>query len=79
MEKQWDTLKVSIDGNNFYFLKQLMTISYNVQIVTDAKNKLIVDFDMTNDINDINQLSNMAMKAKRMLGVDQITATADMG
>jgi transposase len=54
-------------------------VSYNVQIVTDAKNKLIVDFEVTNDINDMNQLSNMAIKAKHMLGVDQITVTADTG
>ena len=54
-------------------------VSYNVQIVTDAKNKLLVDFEVTNDINDMNQLSNMAIKAKRMLGVDHITATADTG
>jgi transposase len=54
-------------------------VSYNVQIVTDSKHKLIVEFEVTNDINDINQLSNMAIKAKDTLGVDQITATADTG
>lgn len=54
-------------------------MSYNVQIVTDSKHKLIVDVDVTNDINDMNQLSNMAIKAKQMLGVDQIDATADTG
>jgi transposase len=54
-------------------------VSYNVQLVTDEKHKLIVDFDVTNDINDLNQLSNMAIKAKKILGVDEINATADTG
>jgi len=54
-------------------------VSYNVQIVTDSKHKLLVDFEITNDINDMNQLSNMAIKSKNILEVDQITATADTG
>ena len=54
-------------------------VSYNVQIATDAKHKLIVDFDVTNDINDQKQLSNMAIKAKNIIGVDKIDATADTG
>jgi hypothetical protein len=54
-------------------------MSYNVQIFTDAKHKLIVDFDVTNDINDQKQLSNMAIKAKNILDVDSIAATADSG
>lgn len=54
-------------------------VSYNVQIATDAKHKLIVDLEVTNDINDMNQLSNMAIKAKNILDVDKINATADTG
>jgi len=54
-------------------------VSYNVQIVTDAQHNLIVDFDVTNDINDQKQLSNMAIKAKNILDVDSIAATADSG
>ncbi|MFX0139619.1 MAG: IS1182 family transposase [Candidatus Hodarchaeota archaeon] len=54
-------------------------VSYNVQIVTDAKHKLIVDFEVTNDINDENQLYNMASKAKQTLDTDAIEVTTDMG
>lgn len=54
-------------------------MSYNVQIVTDDKHKLIVDVAVTNDINDMNQLSNMAISAKEILDVDEIDATADTG
>ena len=54
-------------------------MSYNVQIFTDAKHKLIVDFAVTNDTNDQKQLSNMVIKAKNILDVDSIAATADRG
>ena len=52
---------------------------YNVQIVTDSKHKLIVCAEVTNDVNDMNQLSNMAVKAKETLGADSIQAVADAG
>lgn len=54
-------------------------VSYSVQIVTAAKHKLIGDCEVTNDINDMNRLTNMAIKAKNILGVDKIDATADTG
>jgi len=54
-------------------------VCYNVQIVTDAKHKLIVTHEVTNDHNDRNQLSHMATQAKEILGVDEIEATADTG
>jgi len=47
-------------------------VSYNVQIATDDKHKLIVDVDVTNDINDMNQLSNMAINAKEIPDVDEM-------
>jgi transposase len=58
---------------------QGVDVSYNIQIVTDAKHKLIVDFEVTNDINDENQLYNMASKAKQTLDTDAIEVTADTG
>jgi transposase len=54
-------------------------VCYNVQIVTDAKHKLIVTHDVTNDHNDRNQLSRMAAQAKEILDVETIEATADTG
>jgi transposase len=54
-------------------------VCYNVQIVTDSKHKLIVEHEVTNDCNDTHQLSNMAIKAKETLGVDEIDTTADSG
>lgn len=54
-------------------------VSYNVQIVTDDKHKLIIDVEVTNDMNDCHQLSARAIKAKQILGVEKLTATADTG
>jgi hypothetical protein len=54
-------------------------VAYNVQIATDSKNKLIVDYDVTSDENDQNHLSDMAIKAKEILGVETISAVADAG
>jgi len=54
-------------------------VAYNVQIVTDNKNKLIVEYEVTNDECDQKQLSAMAIKAKDILGVETISAVADAG
>ncbi len=54
-------------------------VCYNVQIAVDEKNKLIVAEDVTNDVTDINSLSEIAIKAKETLGVEEIDAVTDMG
>jgi transposase len=54
-------------------------VCYNVQVATDSKHKLIVVHEVTNDINDQNQLSNVATQAKETLGSEKIEATADKG
>ena len=54
-------------------------VSYNVQISVDAKHKLIVDHEVTNDCNDMKQLSSMAIRAKEMLEVESLEVVADGG
>jgi transposase len=54
-------------------------VAYNVQISVDEKHKLIVDHEVTNDVTDRNLLSQMAIRAKEALGVDEIDVLADMG
>jgi transposase len=54
-------------------------IAYNVQTVVDAKHKLIVANEVTNDTNDRYQLSPMALRAKEALGVDALAVVADKG
>jgi transposase len=54
-------------------------VCYNVQIAVDAKHKLIVAHDVTNDINDLHQLTPMAQAAKEVLNVEHLDVTADKG
>ena len=52
---------------------------YNTQIAVDAKHKLIVAYDVTNDEVDRNQLSNMAYQAKQNMNANNFDTVADMG
>jgi transposase len=54
-------------------------VTYNVQIVTDSKHKLIVTHEVTNDTNDMKQLHAMAVKAKEVLETEELDAVADAG
>lgn len=56
-----------------------MDVCYNVQTTVDAKNKLIVDFKVTNQGNDLNFITPMAVSSKENLEVDKITAVTDAG
>ena len=54
-------------------------VAYNVQVTVDARHKLILDHQVTNDPTDRNHLSSMALRAKELLGVKRLQAVADMG
>jgi len=54
-------------------------VCYNVQIAVDEKNKLIPAEDVTNEVTDINCLSEIAIQAKEILGSEEIDAVTDMG
>jgi phosphoribosylformimino-5-aminoimidazole carboxamide ribonucleotide (ProFAR) isomerase len=54
-------------------------VCYNVQTAVDSKYNLIVDCDVVNDINDLQQLSNMALKAKKSLRKRKLSVVADTG
>lgn len=56
-----------------------MQVAYNVQTVVDAKHALIVDFAVTNDGNDHQQLAPMAEAAKAVLEATSLTVIADTG
>ena len=43
-------------------------VSYNVQTTVDARHKLIADFKVTQRPNDIGELDNMALRAKKLFG-----------
>src|SRR5450755_2905069 len=54
-------------------------VAYNAQTAVDAKHKLIVAFELTNEGNDYRQLYPMAVQAQEAVGADQVTAVADTG
>jgi transposase len=54
-------------------------VSYNVQTVVDSKYKLIVAYEVTNEGNDLGQLTNMAQQGQAALGVEQLTVLTDGG
>ena len=54
-------------------------VCYNVQSAVDAKHKLIVEHDVTNEAVDYQQLSPMAKAAKETLEVEKINVVADKG
>ena len=56
-----------------------VAVGYNVQIAVDAKHKLIVEQQVTNQVVDMGLLAQTAEPAKEVLGVDQIAVVADRG
>ena len=56
-----------------------MDVSYNTQVVTEEKNKMIVDFETTNSGSDKGHLVEMGERAKDFLETDKINMLADTG
>ncbi len=56
-----------------------MDICYNVQAAIDGSNHFAIDAVVTNDINDLNQLSTMAADAKELVKPDEMAVIADTG
>lgn len=54
-------------------------VCFNAQIAVDAKHHLIVADDVTNQVNDLEQLAAMAVAAKEALEVETLDAAADAG
>ena len=54
-------------------------VSYNVQTTADEKHKLIADFKVTQNPNDLGELDNMALRAKKLFGGKEFEVVADKG
>jgi hypothetical protein len=54
-------------------------VSYNVQTTVDSKHKLIADFKVTQKPNDLGELDNMALRAKRLFRGKGFEVLADKG
>lgn len=59
--------------------RQGQHVSYNVQIAVDSKHKLIADFAVTNEANDVNCLAALAQGAQAELEVKELKVCADRG
>lgn len=54
-------------------------VCFNAQIAVDPKHHLIVEQNVTNEVNDREQLAEMALAAKEALGVEELEVVADAG
>jgi transposase len=54
-------------------------VGYNIQVAVDAKNKLIVEQAVTNQVVDLGLLTQTAEPAREVLGVETIDVVADRG
>ncbi len=54
-------------------------VGYNVQVAVDAKNKLIVEQAVTNQVVDMGLLTETSEPAREILGVETIDVVADRG
>ena len=81
LERSGEKQKSLTDGDSRLMTtnSQKMDVCYNVQTAVDAKNKLIVDFEVTNQANDKNKIAPMAKSSQELLGTETITAVADAG
>jgi transposase len=58
---------------------QRLDVCYNIQTSVDAKQHLIVDYDVTNNSTDHHQLASDAKAAKQTLGVERLEVLSDKG
>jgi hypothetical protein len=54
-------------------------VGYNVQVAVDAKHKLLVEQQVTNQVVDMGLLTETATSAKELLGADGLAVVADSG
>ena len=56
-----------------------VNVSYNVQTTVDSEHKLIADFKVSDNPNDIGELDNMALRTKKLFGGKEFEVLADKG
>jgi len=66
------------DSRSVILHKNIINVGYNIQASSDAKHKLLVEYD-TGDVNDTHALAPMAIQTKEILGVESLTVLADKG
>jgi hypothetical protein len=56
-----------------------VAVGYNIQVAVDAKNKMIVEQAVTNQVVDMGLLAQTAEPARVLLNVETINVVADRG
>jgi transposase len=80
MEQTGETQKSLTDGESRLMpANGKMDVCYNVQTAVDAKHKMIAEFEVTNNANDMNQITAMAEKVMEIFEEEKIAVTADKG
>ena len=81
LEKTGEKQKSQTDADSRLMTtnSQKMDVCYNIQTAVDAKNKLIVEFEVSNQGNDKNFITPMANISQELLETEQITVVADAG
>lgn len=78
-ENEETQVSLTDPDSRLMFNNQKFDVCYNVQTSIDDKNKLIVDYEVTNDATDMDQLNEMASRAKEVLEVESLEVLADKG
>ena len=66
------------DSRQMIIRNNITEVAYNIQTSVDAKNKLLIDYKVTNS-NDSKAMGNMLQRAKSILRTNQFTALYDKG
>jgi transposase len=66
------------DSRSVILHKNIVNVGYNIQASSDAKHKLLVEYD-TGDVNDTHALAPMAIQTKDLLKVESLNVLADKG
>jgi len=66
------------DSRSVILHKNIINVGYNIQASSDAKHKLLVEYD-TGDVNDTHALASMAIQTKEILGAESMKVLADKG
>ena len=66
------------DSRQMIIRNNITEVAYNVQTSVDAKNKLLIDYKVTNS-NDSKAMGNMLQRAKSILRTNEFTALYDKG
>lgn len=66
------------DSRAVILLRNIVNVGYNIQSSSDAKHKLLVEYD-TGGVNDTNALSGIALDTKKILNLKAMNILADKG